>query len=209
MLTTDPLTRFRNEAATIRHETRARVIGAVTVGQMPAVNRRRAAERAVTEGRRDLENVRRRMSEGAEMMADEARHSLFNLARMNAPHAVRDRLAEASTWSAAQHAATQVEDEGAAVHVIRHGLAQADRDPFRAIVAGATALRAYREGWETALGAFLDSARGRHLGGWAALEELTTWEAIARGDFPAWAADELEPADVQAGRYWPAPKVAA
>ena len=206
---TDPLTRFRNEAATIRRETRERVVVAVTAPRVPAFRRRREAERAVAEGRRDLENLRDRMAQGADGMANEACHGLFNLARMNAPHAVRDRLAEASTWSGAQHAASQVEDEAAAVHVIRHGLAQADRDPFRAIVAGAVALRAHREGWQTALGAFLDSARGRHLGGWAALEELTTWEAIARGDFPAWAADELEPAEVQAGRYWPAEDTAA
>lgn len=209
MLTTDPLTRFRNEAATIRRETRERVFVALHPSHVPATRRRRDADRAVTEGRRDLENLRERMAQGADGMADEELHALFDLARMDAPHVMRDRLGEVSTWSAAQHAAAQVEDETAAVQVIRRGLAQAEREPFRAIVAGAVALRAHREGWQAALGAFLDSSRGRHHGGWEALERMTTWEAIARGDFPSWAADELPDAKEMAPANWPSDEAAA
>lgn len=200
---TNPLTRFRREATDIHREVRERVFVAVLRPGVAPAHRRRDAERVVTQARRELERLRERMSDGADRMAEEARAELFNLARMGAAHVQRDMLAEHTAWTAAQEVAAEVPDEAAAAHLIRHGLAQAGRDPHRAIIAGAVALRAYREEWTDALAAFLDSSRGRHRGGWGALEELRTWENIAAGTFPEWASKEVADAEEIAGASWP------
>lgn len=118
-------------------------------------------------------------------------------------------MEEVTTWSAAEHAAAQVEAEDAATGLILQGLANAERDPYRAIVAGAVALRAHREGWTSALGTYRDSSRGRHRGGWDALETMTLWKNVAAGEFPEWAAAPIPDASDIAGNEWPAPILTA
>lgn len=200
---TDPLTSLTREAADLRRQARERVFRVALQEGDPAW-RRRSADRERDAAQDRLERKRAQFTAMAPDLAEEARRALFDLTRMNAPHARRDPLREATQWEAAEHAAKEVKTDAQAVKVIATGLAQFGRDPMAGAIAGAVAMKAHRQGWAEALDRYLASTLGQTRGGRAALERLEVLEKAAAGEgLPPVLGDDLPSAQEMLGARWP------